>query len=953
MATSVVYEGISRGENIPIKVEESPEGAAIVEETSGSSRNQPLFFGLKLWFSHTVPQRNRFIDDVRANGGEVVPLEKQADISLFDHARKNLPAISNGYSYQFVEKSLRKGALEDLEEYRLGTITRANRPIGSVTVASKGSRIPFTEVDDQVLWNWVKPHQGTRGEMGNKLFQQLEEINPRHTYQSWRDRWLKYVQFQNRVREPPQLQPNRTLRPVVQRDKVDPHNLPPMTGAASVSSVMPTKPPQNQGSVEDEDLIASPSKNEEIQAISATEQSRKQELRRHSHEKTPASKPKMSATVDRDAVQATEARRGNSANNQEVDSAKFSIEDKKMLEEGFEIIMTVPHENAARAWAAMADEHPQHTAREWRTYFETVIFPSCRARAFRGKQQHDRSFIDNNKEQARSFQETVEAVSQDEVEKKALQLTPTSQTSTASGISVAAPFPRNTKRRKTSHDRSESVEIPSTPPSTQGRSILEKSPVTPSRKTASSTLYEYDSNYNAFSRMSDSSDYDREMSYPSTSNSSEKENVKPVHLTSPLSVHLLSDCDPPITSDPSVQSCEKVMYDKRASKSPTPEFETAPAPPQLARNPGSTIVHDLDRLISPGHGTNFITEEPERLHELQRQMDTDNSAKARKDDKARKREVQKEEKKAGHGKAKNAGESDDDELNEFETAPEQHFDFEQPELTNQRRSRRRKVQTNASISQDDLYLGTLPEPEGGWAAFESDVPSDEQGRKDSDGSPCSDAFVIDESTPRPISPQEQELPSSSARKQAEASGLPGQHHDRENAKQGPVKQKEQSKQKQKQMTTLEQEPNTEPEPEPDLATWLAQHINNTTTRPSPSPSPHLTGALPSSPPIGTSPAASSSCHTHNRHLKTANSNATSLLLQALEATNTHTRLANFVYRHLVAGTGIPPDMRGVWTASDDDMLNSDDARNVEMVARKHGWEGVEERWECLRVWGRC
>lgn len=70
-----------------------------------------LFEGMKIWLAQSVPQRQRFIQQVqvsgeitlrkrlvakffdgKANGGEVVPLEKNAHIKLVDHARnKALP----------------------------------------------------------------------------------------------------------------------------------------------------------------------------------------------------------------------------------------------------------------------------------------------------------------------------------------------------------------------------------------------------------------------------------------------------------------------------------------------------------------------------------------------------------------------------------------------------------------------------------------------------------------------------------------------------------------------------------------------------------------------------------------------------------------------------------------------------------------------------------------------
>lgn len=65
-----------------------------------------LFQGTKFWLSHKVPQRSRFINDIKvsltngdltdpklltlcqANGGEVLPTEKHADLKIVDHARK-------------------------------------------------------------------------------------------------------------------------------------------------------------------------------------------------------------------------------------------------------------------------------------------------------------------------------------------------------------------------------------------------------------------------------------------------------------------------------------------------------------------------------------------------------------------------------------------------------------------------------------------------------------------------------------------------------------------------------------------------------------------------------------------------------------------------------------------------------------------------------------------------
>ena len=83
--------------------------------------------------------------------------------------------------------------------------TGASRP-------ARGTRTPFTAEDDRTLAAWVAECQRqNRKILGNEIYQNLAERvgarirrtpnpvltipcqNPRHSYQSWRDRWIKYV----------------------------------------------------------------------------------------------------------------------------------------------------------------------------------------------------------------------------------------------------------------------------------------------------------------------------------------------------------------------------------------------------------------------------------------------------------------------------------------------------------------------------------------------------------------------------------------------------------------------------------------------------------------------------------------------------------------------------------------------------------------------------------------
>ncbi|KAL8822695.1 MAG: hypothetical protein Q9191_006575 [Dirinaria sp. TL-2023a] len=137
-----------------------------------------LFRDIKFWLSQ------------RANGGKVVPLDKQADVMIVDHARKEAPPGS--YSYTFIEKSIRNGSLEDLEDHQVGPPLGSVRSIGSIAQPAKTTRNKFTEEDDRVLLQWVYSHpQKGGGTEGNEIYKQLEAQNARHTWQSWRDRWVK------------------------------------------------------------------------------------------------------------------------------------------------------------------------------------------------------------------------------------------------------------------------------------------------------------------------------------------------------------------------------------------------------------------------------------------------------------------------------------------------------------------------------------------------------------------------------------------------------------------------------------------------------------------------------------------------------------------------------------------------------------------------------------------
>ncbi|EGC49295.1 conserved hypothetical protein [Histoplasma capsulatum var. duboisii H88] len=133
-----------------------------------------LFKDTKFWLSRTVPSRSWIIQQIQANGGKVVLLEKDADVLLVDHMRGDNPPGST--SFQYIEKSIRSGKRESLEDHRAGPQVGYFRPVGSTTIRQKGHRSAFTARDDQILYDWVKPFEEKGGHIGgNKIYQQLSE----------------------------------------------------------------------------------------------------------------------------------------------------------------------------------------------------------------------------------------------------------------------------------------------------------------------------------------------------------------------------------------------------------------------------------------------------------------------------------------------------------------------------------------------------------------------------------------------------------------------------------------------------------------------------------------------------------------------------------------------------------------------------------------------------------
>ncbi|KAM0699345.1 hypothetical protein Q7P36_001392 [Cladosporium allicinum] len=295
------------------------QGVVIADATEATPTIGDLFQGKCFLVQQRVPQRNSFLERIRANGGRIVRLELQADYIIADHLRKDSPPTS--LSYTFVEAAIRDGALPDPNDHRAGPAAGAIRAIGSSTVPAKATRTPFTPQDDRDVCNWVhKCQQEGQFIKGYEIYKQLEAINPRHTFQSWRDRFLK--KLMNNLPQgvaalqTPTLQPPPIQAPAPRISNVD--------GAAESRTLADGEDEQDRGNAQEGE--------EEVAEESEPEGTLK--------------------------------------------------EDIAFLEENIQDILDVPTDDHRVMWESLADmPQCQHlTAVEWQRLYEDTVLPAYEAR---------------------------------------------------------------------------------------------------------------------------------------------------------------------------------------------------------------------------------------------------------------------------------------------------------------------------------------------------------------------------------------------------------------------------------------------------------------------------------------------------------------------------------------------------------------------------------------------
>ena len=255
------------------------------------------------------------------NGGEIVLLDKNADFIIADHARQDNPPGST--SWKWIEDSVKKGELQDPDDYSAGPKERVVRAVGSSHPVRTG-RTPFTAEDDRLLMEWVTDAELKGASLkGNELYKQLEAQNPRHTFQSWRDRWVKTLSLRS--------------RPVVSDNDEEDDNTGGYVhkkgaGTTALSRTKGTKKPYNS----------------KIASAPPRPRSRR-------------SSPEAPERPVRPVKSST--------------GRRFTEEEDDLLLVESKFILNLDPDKTIEAWVTWADRYPTHSAQEWSNRFKGHILP--------------------------------------------------------------------------------------------------------------------------------------------------------------------------------------------------------------------------------------------------------------------------------------------------------------------------------------------------------------------------------------------------------------------------------------------------------------------------------------------------------------------------------------------------------------------------------------------------
>lgn len=143
------------------------------EVTADLETGGQLFAGKTFWVAQRCPSRLRILDDIKANGGEMVMREKLADYRIADHLRRD--CAPGSISYEFVTKSIEQRELRNPADHPAGPPLGESREPGAINQPAKSGRAAYTAAEDSALYRWVRDAEAAGSLVsGNEIYKQLE-----------------------------------------------------------------------------------------------------------------------------------------------------------------------------------------------------------------------------------------------------------------------------------------------------------------------------------------------------------------------------------------------------------------------------------------------------------------------------------------------------------------------------------------------------------------------------------------------------------------------------------------------------------------------------------------------------------------------------------------------------------------------------------------------------------
>ncbi|KAK8189794.1 uncharacterized protein BKA78DRAFT_380206 [Phyllosticta capitalensis] len=156
-----------------------------------------LFADQTFWIAQRVPNRPDLVKLVKYNGGTLEQVESRAKYRIVDRTRDGLPP--GAISHRYILDSVDNCELEDVETHRCGPRAGSATEAGSSknassTHAPRHGRLPFSAQDDRDLYCHMRQYEKKGAHMkGNEIYKDHAKLFPRHSFHSYRDRYLKHL----------------------------------------------------------------------------------------------------------------------------------------------------------------------------------------------------------------------------------------------------------------------------------------------------------------------------------------------------------------------------------------------------------------------------------------------------------------------------------------------------------------------------------------------------------------------------------------------------------------------------------------------------------------------------------------------------------------------------------------------------------------------------------------